>query len=202
MQDQKEQEINSKKTDEKIVENGDNLGQKNEPQNEPQNESQQEEQKEKTLEEKISELQNQLEQANDRTLRALAEVDNSRRLAKQELEKTLKYSISKFASDLIVVVENFFLASANSPKEELEKSETLKNYANAINMTEKELIKTLEKHGVVRIFPLKEKFNHNFHEALSQAESDEEQGTVLQVIQAGYSLNDRLLKPALVVVAK
>ena len=107
------------------------------------------------LEQKIIELQNKVEEANDRALRALAELDNSRRLAKQELEKTIKYSISKFASDLIVVTENFFLASANAPKEEIEKNEAIKNYANAINMTEKELMKTLEKHGVKRIFPLK-----------------------------------------------
>lgn len=159
--------------------------------------------KEENLEQKLLELQAKVDEANDRALRALAELDNSRRLAKQEIEKTIKYSISKFASDLIVVTENFFLASANAPKEEIEKNEAIKNYVNAINMTEKELIKTLEKHGVKRIYPLKEKFDHNFHEAISQIENaEDEEGTVLQVIQAGYSLNDRLLKPALVAVAK
>lgn len=154
-------------------------------------------------EQKILELQNKLEEANDRTLRALAELENSKRLAKQEIEKTIKYSISKFVSDLIVVSENFFLASSNSPIEEIEKNQLIKNYVNAINMTEKELMKTLEKHGVKRIYPLKEKFDHNFHEAISQIESaEDEEGTILQVIQAGYSLNDRLIKPALVAVAK
>lgn len=159
--------------------------------------------KEEILEQKLLELQSKVNEANDRALRALAELDNSRRLAKQELEKTIKYSISKFASDLIVVTENFFLASENAPKEEIEKNEPIKNYFNAINMTEKELMKTLEKHGVKRIYPLKEKFDHNFHEAIAQIESaEDEEGTILQVIQAGYSLNDRLLKPSLVAVAK
>lgn len=69
-------------------------------------------------------------------------------------------------------------------------------------MTEKELLKVLEKNQVKRIYPLNQKFDHNFHEAIAQVESDAEEGTVVQVIQAGYSIADRLIRPALVGVAK
>jgi len=87
--------------------------------------------------------------------------------------------------------------------EEIQKNETVKNYATAVEMTKKELIKTLEKHKVERIFPLKQQFNHNLHEALSQVTTTTAQdGEILQVIQAGYKIADRLIKPALVIVAK
>lgn len=155
-----------------------------------------------TPETKIAELEQKLVEANDKILRALAEVENVRRRSRDEIEKSAKFAISGFANDLVLVVENFFLASANAPKEEIEKVAAIKNYANAISMTEKELLKVLEKNHIKRIFPLNEKFNHNFHEALTQIPSDAEEGTVVQVIQAGYSIADRLIRPALVGVAK
>ena len=155
-----------------------------------------------TPESKISELEQQLTEANEKILRALAEVENVRRRSRDEVEKSAKFAISNFANDLVVVVENFFLASGNAPKEEIEKIPAIKNYADAILMTEKELMKVLEKNQIKRIFPLNEKFNHNFHEALAQVESEAEEGTVVQVIQAGYSIADRLIRPALVGVAK
>ncbi len=155
-----------------------------------------------TPETKIVELEQKLSEANEKILRALAEVENVRRRSRDEIEKSAKFAISGFANDLVVVVENFFLASANAPKEEIEKVAAIKNYADAILMTEKELLKVLEKNQIKRIFPLNEKFNHNFHEALMQVESEAEEGTVVQVIQAGYSIADRLIRPALVGVAK
>jgi molecular chaperone GrpE len=155
-----------------------------------------------TPETKIAELEQKLTEANEKILRALAEVENVRRRSREEVEKSAKFAISGFASDLVVVVENFFLASANAPKEEIEKIAVVKNYADAISMTEKELLKVLEKNQIKRIFPLNEKFNHNFHEALTQVESEAEEGTVVQVIQAGYSIAERLIRPALVGVAK
>lgn len=153
-------------------------------------------------EDKIKKLEEDVVKANDRALRALAELENNRKMSKIEMEKTIKFGISKLVNDLIVVSENFFLASNNAPKEELEANDALKNYFNAISMTENELTKVLEKNGVKRIYPMDQKFDHNLHEALSQTESEKEEGTVVQVIQAGYSLNERLLKPALVTVAK
>ncbi|MBM5781897.1 MAG: nucleotide exchange factor GrpE [Pelagibacterales bacterium] len=165
-------------------------------------ENKQQEQKIDSKELKISELEAKVTDLNDKLLRTLAELDNVRRRSREELEKSAKFAISNFAADLVVVAENFFLASGNAPKEEIEKSPSVKNYADAIVMTEKELLKVLEKNQVKRINPINEKFDHNFHEAIAQIESDAEEGTVVQVIQAGYSIENRLIRPALVGVAK
>ncbi|MDX2083399.1 MAG: nucleotide exchange factor GrpE [Rickettsiales bacterium] len=152
--------------------------------------------------EKIAELEKIISETNDKLLRSLAELDNVRRRSREEIEKSSKFAISGFVSDLVLVIENFFLASENAPKDEIEKNPAIKNYADAIVMTEKELLKVLEKNQVQRIFPLKQKFDHNFHEAVAHLESDLEEGTVVQVIQAGYSISNRLIRPALVAVAK
>lgn len=153
-------------------------------------------------EEKIAELEQKNSELNDKLLRCLAELDNVRRRSREEVEKSAKFAISNFVGDLVVVAENFFLASENSPKAEIEKNPAIKNYADAIMMTEKELLKVLEKNQVKRIFPLNQKFDHNFHEAITQVESEAEEGSVVQVVQAGYSIADRLIRPALVGVAK
>ncbi len=152
--------------------------------------------------EKIAELEQKNSELNDKILRALAELDNVRRRSREEIEKSAKFAISNFVGDLVVVAENFFLVSENAPKDEIEKNPAIKNYADAIVMTEKELLKVLEKNQVKRIFPLNQKFDHNFHEAIVQVESEAEEGLVVQVIQAGYSIADRLIRPALVGVAK
>ena len=158
---------------------------------------------EKSAENKISELEQKNSELNDKVLRLLAELDNVRRRSQEELEKSAKYAITKFVTDLTAPIEHFFLASDNAPKEEIEANPKIKNFADAVLMTKSELMKILEKHQVKRIFPLNEKFDHHFHEAISQVENNEvEDGTVLQVFQAGYSLESRLIKPALVVVAK
>ncbi len=154
------------------------------------------------LEIKAAELEKKNADLNDKLLRTLAELDNVRRRSKEELEKASKYAISSFVSELVVVVENFFLAEENSPKTEIEQNPAIQNYAQAISMTKKELLKILEKYQVQRICPLNEKFDHNFHEALSQVESEAESGTVINVIQSGYSISGRLIRPALVAVAK
>jgi len=172
------------------------------------NENQQEAKPEVQIEEqdlaaaKIAELEQKNTDLNDKILRALAELDNVRRRSREEVEKSAKFAISNFVGDLVLVAENFFLASENAPKAEIEKNPAIKNYADAIAMTEKELLKVLEKNQVKRIYPLNQKFDHHFHEALTQIESDSEEGTVVQVIQAGYSIAERLIRPALVGVAK
>jgi molecular chaperone GrpE len=156
----------------------------------------------KTFEEQIAELEQKNADLNDKVLRSLAELDNVRRRSREEIEKSAKFAISNFVGDLVLVAENFFLASENAPKAEIEQNPAIKNYADAIVMTEKELLKVLEKNQVRRIYPLNQKFDHNFHEAIAQVESELEEGTVVQVIQAGYSIAERLIRPALVGVAK
>jgi molecular chaperone GrpE len=154
------------------------------------------------LQNQINELNQKLNDANDKLLRSLAELDNVRRRSREDLEKASKYAISNFVSDLVLVTENFFMASENAPKDEIEKHPAIQNYTKAIEMTEKELLKVLEKNKVLRIYPLNQDFDHNFHEAIAQIESDAKEGSVVQVIQAGYSIADRLIRPALVGVAK
>lgn len=154
------------------------------------------------LQNKIIELENKNNELNDKLIRSLAEIENVRRRAREENDKTAKFAIANFVGDLVVVTENFFMASENSPKDEIAKSSAIKNYAQAIEMTEKELLKVLEKNNVKRIHPLNNDFDHNFHEAIAHIESDAKEGTVVQVIQAGYSIADRLIRPALVSVAK
>lgn len=150
----------------------------------------------------ITELKNKNSELNDKILRLAAELENTRRRAKEDLEKSAKFAISNFATDLTTVTEHLFLACNHAPKEEIEKNPNFKNFADAVGMTKNELLKVLEKNKVKRIYPLNEKFDHNFHEAISQIESDAEEGTVVNVIQAGYSIADRLIRPALVTVAK
>ena len=157
---------------------------------------------ESDLQNKIIELEQKLSEQNDKFLRTLAELDNVRRRSREENEKTAKFAISNFVSDLVTVAENFFMASENAPKDEIIKNPAIKNYALAIEMTEKELLKVLEKNQVKRIYPLNQDFDHNFHEAIANIESDAKEGSVVQVIQAGYSIADRLIRPALVGVAK
>lgn len=175
--------------------------QNNNPENIP-SETSVEENSNRELENKIAGLEENNLNLNDKLLRLAAELENTRKRNREELDKANKYAISNFANDLVLVLENFYLASDNLPKEEIEKSTQIKNFVEAMLMTKKDLTKTLEKFNIKRIYPLGEKFDHNFHEAISQvsANDGEEDGIIKQVIQAGYSIGDRLIKPALVSV--
>lgn len=150
---------------------------------------------------KIASLEQGLASVNDKLLRALAENDNLRRRSKEELEKANKYAISNFANDLVVIMENFYLAVDNMPIGEIEKSSVIKNFADAIVMTKKELTKVFDKNDIRRIYPLNEKFDYNYHEAVSRVPSDLDEDSVVQVVQAGYLIGDRLIRPALVTVS-
>jgi molecular chaperone GrpE len=151
---------------------------------------------------KISDLQQKNNELNDKLLRSFAEIENIRRRSKEEVEKSSKFAITNFANDLVVVVENFFLASNNAPALENIDNLPFKTFVEAMLMTQKELVKSLEKNQLFRIFPLNQQFDHNLHEAISQVVSDEDEGKIINVIQAGYRIGDRLIRPALVVVAK
>lgn len=152
---------------------------------------------------KILELEENNQLLNDKLLRLAAELDNTRKRNRDEVDKANKYAISNFANDLVLVVENFYLASDNLPQEDINKLPAIQNFVDAMLMTKKDLTKILEKYGVKRIFPIGEKFDHNLHEAISQVPvtEGEDGGIIKQVVQAGYSISDRLIKPALVVVS-
>jgi molecular chaperone GrpE len=136
----------------------------------------------------------------DRFIRTLAELDNTRKRANEEKEKASKYAIASFAKDLINVMENFYLAmdSVNGK----EKSDDLKIFYGGVELTFSEMRKVFEKNNVRRIYPLDEQFNPDYHEAINSVESDSRAGTIVEVMQAGYTLNGRVIKPALVAVAK
>lgn len=138
----------------------------------------------------------------DRTLRALAEVENIRRRGEREREDALKYATTNFARDLVSSADNLRRALASVPEAEV-KDEVTKNLLTGVAATERELLAAFEKHGIRRIDPKGEKFDHNFHQAIFEVENTgQPAGTIVEVLQSGYVLNDRLLRPAMVGVAK
>jgi molecular chaperone GrpE len=138
----------------------------------------------------------------DKLLRALAEVENVRRRAEQDQAKASKFAISAFARDLLTVGDNLRRALESLP-EAIRQDDSLAGVLTGIEMTEKELLTAFEKHGIRLVYPLGEKFDHNLHQAMFEVETaDEAPGTVVQVVQTGYVLNDRLLRPAMVGVAR
>lgn len=157
---------------------------------------------EKKLKEKIEELEEENKKTKETLMRTLAELDNTRKRAIEENEKTAKYAISKFAEDLIPVMEDFYLAFDNVKKDDLCDDKIAKNFFDGIVLTQNELKKVFERNGLLRIFPLNENFNPDLHNAIMQVEYDGDEGKVVQVMQAGYTIKDRLLRPALVGVSK
>jgi molecular chaperone GrpE len=151
----------------------------------------------------IAEKDEEIAALKDQSLRALAEVENIRRRSEREKNDAAKFGASKLAGDLVSVVENLHRAVDSITDAHKESSPLFKNLAMGVEMTLKELHSVLEKHGISRIDPTGQPFNHEQHQALSQIEhADAPEGTVLQVMQACYMMHDRLLSPAMVAVAK
>lgn len=150
-----------------------------------------------------AELEAQIAELKDKLLRSAAEIENMRKRSQVEIQKTREYSISEFAKDMVGVVDNLIRACNNIPKEDAELNENIKNVLQGVEITKKDLLSALERHGIKRIDPKGQPFDHNFHQAISQIEDDKHApGTVIDVVQAGYSIKDRLLRPALVAVSK
>ena len=140
----------------------------------------------------------------DRVLRTLAEMENLRRRTEKEVKDARDYAVSGFARDLLSVADNFDRALGHVPAE-LRDNETMggKALVEGVELTGRELIKTLEKHGVKKLSPLGEKFDPNLHQAMFEIPNPEvAAGTVLQVMQDGFAIAGRVLRPALVGVAK
>jgi molecular chaperone GrpE len=150
----------------------------------------------------IDEKEKELAALKDQALRALAEAENTRRRAEREQQETAKYAVSRFAGDLVNVLENLQRATASIPETMRAEHQAVANLAVGVEMTLKELLGAFEKHGIRRIDPTGQKFDHQLHQAVAQLPDETaEPGTVLQVVQAGYTIHDRLLRPAMVVVA-
>jgi molecular chaperone GrpE len=152
---------------------------------------------------RVAELESQVADLTDRLLRAHAEIDNIRKRAEREKADTAKYAISKFARDIVGVSDNFQRAIAAVPPGAADRDPALKSLVEGVSMSEREFLQVLERHGVKRIDPKGEIFNPHLHQAVMEQPNPElPSGTVLQVLQAGYSIQDRVLRPAMVVVAK
>ena len=151
---------------------------------------------------RLAALEAEAAQMKDRALRAMADAENTRKRAQKDVEETTKYAVSGFAQGLVVVAENLYRALA-SLSDEARKADNVKPLADGVEMTLKELMGVFERHGIRRIDPAGEKFDPHFHQAVLQVDvPDAEAGTVVQVLQAGYAIHDRLLRPALVGVAR
>ena len=154
-------------------------------------------------ESEILKLEAEIADLRDRSLRALADAENTRRRAEREISDTRKYAASAFAKDLLNVSDNLKRALEAVPAELRERDEHLKALVVGVEMVEKDLLTAFEKHGIKRIEPLNEPFNHDFHQAMYEVtDSGKPAGTVVELLQPGYVMHDRLLRPAMVAVAK
>lgn len=147
----------------------------------------------------------QIRELNDRLLRTMAEMENLRRRTQKEKEDTAKFAASGFARDMLSIADNLHRALEAAPDGGSSggTDEGVAALIEGVKLTEKDLLAAFERHGVERVDPMGQKFNHDLHEAMFEIPSaDAEAGTVLQVVEVGYTLNGRLLRPARVGIAK
>lgn len=146
-------------------------------------------------EDRIVELEAQLAEQQAAVLYAKAEGENIRRRAADDIEKARKFALEKFTNELLSVKDSLDAALSVG-------TATVESYRDGVELTAKQLASVFEKFNVAELNPVNEKFDPNKHQAIGTVESDAESNTVVSVLQKGYSLNDRVLRPALVMVAK
>ena len=153
--------------------------------------------KEQTLEEKFKESEEKL-------LRSLAEIENQRRRFEKEIKDAFEFGSFNFAKESLAILDNLQRAKeAIKNDEKLKVNKDLDKFLENITIVEKDLITIFEKNRIKKIEALNKKFDPNFHQAMSEIEDDKvDSGTILQEIQTGYMLSNRLLRPALVSVSK
>jgi len=153
--------------------------------------------------ERIAELEAETGKLKDQALRALAETENIRRRSEREREDTAKYAISGFAKSLLDAADNLRRAIDAVPAGAVEADAALKTLVDGVAATERQLLAAFERHGVTRIEPVGEAFDPNFHQAMFELPgTGKPAGTIVQVMQPGYVLQGRLLRPAMVGVAR
>ena len=155
-----------------------------------------------TLEDPQEKLEKTISELNDKILRLLAENQNLRKNHEKEKEDILKYGSFNFASGILSLTDNLDRAFSIFKNNEKFKDKEFIDIKNGIELIEKELLITLEKNSITYVDCLNKKFDPNFHQALSEIESEKEHGTVVEEIQKGYLLHDSLLRPSLVNIAK
>ena len=163
----------------------------------PKNQNNKEESKELTLEEKLKETEEKL-------LRSLAEIENQRRRFEKEIKDAFEFGSFNFAKESLAILDNLQRAKgAIKNDEKLKNNKDLDKFLENLVIIEKDLISIFEKNRIKKIEVIEKKFDPNFHQAMSEIENDaKEPGTILDEIQAGYMLGERLLRPALVSVSK
>lgn len=150
----------------------------------------------------IARLEGEKAELRDQLLRALADVENTRRRLQRELDEKLKYATAPLAKDLLGVADNLGRALTAVPAE-VREQEAVESLISGVEMTEKALLEAFAKHGIERIDPAGQKLDPHRHEAMMEIQDPSKPaGTVAQVFEAGYELKGRLLRPARVAVAK
>ena len=150
----------------------------------------------------IEKLNEEITSLKDQRLRAIAELENFRKRAEKDQSDALKYGISNFAKEIINIRDNIERAQS-SISDEAKNNETIKSVIEGIDLIAQSVVATFEKIGIKKIESLNEKFDHNLHQAMMEIENDElEPGTIVQELIPGYTLHDRLLRPAMVGVSK
>ena len=147
-------------------------------------------------------LEQEKAELKDKLLRALAEMENLRRRTEKEVADTRSYAVSAFARDMLSVADNLRRAIETVPSEARKEDGVLAGLIEGIELTEREFVKVLERHGVRKVDPAGEKFDPNLHQAMFEAPHDNlAKGQVHTVIQPGYAIGERVLRPALVGVS-
>ncbi|MBV7255421.1 nucleotide exchange factor GrpE [Pacificimonas sp. WHA3] len=149
---------------------------------------------------RIEQLMTEIAELKDRLHRQIAETENVRKRGERERGDSANYAITGFSRDLLSVADNLARALEAARKDEVVNEGLL----TGVKMTEKELMKTFEKHGIARVASVGEKLDPNLHQAMMEVEATEEtpSGTIVLELQPGYTIKDRLLRPAMVSVAK
>ncbi len=149
----------------------------------------------------ITELKDKLKDAEDKLLRSLAENDNLRKRHDKEIEDNSRYAIKNFSYSLLTVADNLERAISSTSSENVELTPVLKNLIIGIQAVEKELFSALEKNGVKKFESLHEKFNPELHQAVSKINNEKSEGIIVEEMQKGFKIGERLLRPAMVVVS-
>ena len=150
----------------------------------------------------VENLRDEIEQLKDEKLRLLADMENLRKRSDRDRMDSIRYGSINFARDILSTNDNLSRALDAIPKD-ARKTETMINLINGLGMVQKEFTSILEKHGIKKIDALNQRFDHNLHQAMMEIENEKvEEGLVIQEIQSGYTMHDRLLRPSMVGVAK
>jgi len=149
----------------------------------------------------LSVAEDQINDLRDKLLRAVAETENVRRRSDKEKVDAANYAVTNFARDMLAIGDNLSRALESMP-DEAEIPENIKTLIDGVDMTQRELSNIFERHGIKKVDPMGEAFDHNLHQAMFETPTEDPNGTIIQVMQVGYKIKERLLRPAMVGVSK